>query len=143
MIATADLKKQHKEIGSLVEVLSILIHSHVEVRQSPVVFELYTRLMEKLDSHLALEAKHLYPELLTCQDETVRLAANNFLRGGKVIHDFFAKYKKQWSKQQKIEENLQTFVQESEQLFSFLAKRINAEEGTFFRIIEEKMVASH
>lgn len=135
MIPLNELKQQHQEIGELIQVLSILLHDP-SVRHTNTVFKLFEQLFEKLNHHLELEGKTLYPKLLVHKNRAMQEVAVRFLSGSGSISKFFAKYVKNchtW--QTTTDEADDTFIHETEEIFEFLRKRIKAEEEEFFALI--------
>lgn len=136
MIQLSELKQQHQEIAELIQVLSILIHDK-SVRQTNTVFKLFEQLFEKLNRHLELEGKTLYPELLVHKNEMLQEVATRFLSGSDAIGKFFTKYIKNCYAWQAAVEKDDSFVQETDKIFDFLKKRVKAEEEEFFPFILE------
>ncbi len=136
MIQLSELKQQHQEIAELIQVLSILIHDK-SVRHTNTVFKLFEQFFEKLNQHLELEGKTLYPELLVHKNEIKQEVAMRFLSGSDAIGKFFAKYIKNCHAWQSTAEKDDAFVQETDKIFEFLKKRVKAEEEEFFPLISE------
>lgn len=134
MIPLTELKQQHQEIGELIQVLSILLHDK-SVRHTQTVFKLFEQLFTKLNHHLELEGKTLYPELITHEDKAVKEVATRFLSGTRSISKFFTRYIKDCHHWQTCTDDNDDFIQETEEVFDFLRKRIKAEEEEFFPLI--------
>jgi DNA gyrase/topoisomerase IV subunit B len=136
MIQLSELKQQHQEIAELIQVLSILLHDK-SVRHTKTVFKLFEQLFEKLNNHLELEGKTLYPELLVHKNQMMQEVAMRFLSGSDAITKFFAKYMKNCQTWQATTEKDDTFVHETDKIFDFLKKRVRAEEEEFFPLISQ------
>jgi hemerythrin-like domain-containing protein len=141
VIPIKELKQQHAEVCDLMKVLSILFKNE-EVRYSKVTFRLFEELISSLKNHFSLEDKTLYPNLLTHEDSEVKKVAGHFVSGTKAINQFFVKYAHQWSNIESAKADTDAFLRETEGLFDFLKKRIDAEEKQFFAIVEKKDLQS-
>lgn len=137
MIPIKELKQQHAEVCDLMKVLSILFKDE-EVRHSKVTFRLFEELISALKNHFNLEDRTLYPSLLIHEDSEVKRVAGHFVSGTKAINQFFTKYAHQWSNPESAKTDTAAFLRETEGLFDFLKKRIDAEEKQFFAIVEKK-----
>lgn len=133
-----ELKEQHTEICDLMKVLSILLKNE-EVCHSKVTFRLFEELVNMLKNHFTLEDKTLYPSLLVHDDHEIKSVAGHFVSGTKAINQFFTKYARQWSSPEATQNDTDAFLRETDGLFDFLKKRIDAEEKQFFAIVEKKM----
>lgn len=136
MIQISELKQQHKELSELIQVLSILIHDK-SVCRTKTVFMLFEQFFEKLNQHLELEGRSLYPELLVHKNEVKQEIATRFLSGSEAIGKFFAKYIKNCQAWQAATEKDESFIQETDKIFDFLKKRVKAEEEEFFPLISD------
>ena len=137
-IPIKELKQQHAEICDLMRVLSILLKNE-EVRHSKVTFRLFKELVGTLKNHFTLEDKTLYPTLLIHEDPEIKNVAGHFVSGTKAINQFFNKYAHQWSSPEATQLDTDSFLRETDGLFDFLKKRIDAEESQFFSVVEKKM----
>jgi hemerythrin-like domain-containing protein len=137
MVPIKELKQQHAEICDLMKVLSILFKDE-EVRHSKVTFRLFEELINLLKNHFGLEDKTLYPNLLIHEDSEVKKVAGHFVSGTKAINQFFTKYAHQWNNPEATKADTASFLRETEGLFEFLKKRIDAEEKQFFAIVEKR-----
>jgi len=138
MVPINELKQQHTEICDLMKVLSILLKDE-EVRHSKVTFRLFEELVTALKNHFTLEDKTLYPNLLIHEDDEIKKVAGHFVSGTKAINQFFNKYARQWSTAEATQRDTDAFLRETDGLFDFLKKRIEAEERQFFAVVEKKM----
>lgn len=141
MIPIKELKQQHAEVCDLMKVLSILFKDE-EVRHSKVTFRLFEELISGLKNHFSLEDRTLYPNLLIHEDSEVKKVAGHFVSGTKAINQFFTKYARQWNNPEAAKADTEAFLRETEGLFEFLKKRIDAEEKQFFAIVEKKEAQS-
>src|SRR4051795_2592368 len=80
MAATDAFRKQHAEIGALVESLKSALASRKIVDESDKVRTILSSLFGKLSVHLAMEDNSLYPRLEKHEDPKLREVAHRFAR---------------------------------------------------------------
>lgn len=136
MIPVNELKKQHVEICELMNVLSILA-AHEEVRGGAVVQGIFSSLAHKVKEHLALEEGTVYKELLVDGDHEVQRVARNFLSGNHGLKKFFADYLRRSNKHGLTDRDVSAFLEETDEIFDTLKKRIAVEENQFYPLVEK------
>jgi hemerythrin-like domain-containing protein len=136
MIPLETLKQQHKEICELINVLSLLVHDE-RARKSRIAENLFSELAKMVSEHLMLEDSTLYKELLVHQDSSVQLTAKNFLSGSHELKRLFSNYMKYACRSSSKQEDCEAFINETEEVFKLLKKRITMEENKFYPLVEK------
>ena len=136
MIPVDELKKQHAEICELMSVVAILL-SHEEVRSGSVVQELFSTLADKVKEHIALEEGTVYRDLLVDEDHEVQRVARNFLSGSHGLKKFFGDYLRHSASRGLADQDIADFIEETEEIFQTLKKRIAVEENQFYPLVEK------
>lgn len=136
MIPLETLKQQHKEICELINVLSLLVRDE-RARKSRIAENLFSELAKVVSEHLMLEDSTLYKELLVHQDSSVQLTAKNFLSGSHELKRLFSNYMKYACRSNSKQEDCEAFINETEEVFKLLVKRITMEENKFYPLVEK------
>lgn len=99
-------------------------------RQSLVAFG------AKLNIHLAFEDQVLYPPLLKHADPAVQAKARRFMEEMGGLKRALGDHLQRWISLQAVQGELQRFDQETRGLLQALERRLAAEEGDFYPMLE-------
>tara|TARA_B100000959_G_scaffold221904_1_gene234777 strand:+ start:1129 stop:1620 length:492 start_codon:yes stop_codon:yes gene_type:complete len=136
-------KKQHSEILQIFSNIQEKISSGTSQESISDVVFLLTSLSDKLDNHLKIEDKYLYPSLKKeDQPDLVRFIANQFIdEMGKVYSDF-KEFEKKWPKEN-ILNNPSFFINETNNLFLAVKERVEKEEKILFVLLENNKILEY
>jgi len=133
MTMVDELRGENDEIKDLSDVLSKLVATDT-LRTNTVFCELLHRFQTKLDSHLKHEARSLYPELLSHQDDGIKKIARDFMSNTHELERILSKYVKRWCKHINSENHVE-FENETNHIFQLVNRRISMEESHLFSML--------
>jgi hemerythrin-like domain-containing protein len=136
MAITANLKKQHKEILDIVERISVLLNPDVLSQDAEKAEILLSKLTGHLELHLAWEDEALYPALLRHPKEEIRILTKVFSEEMGGISRTFARYTANWPNAAAIQQDPDSFINESREIFDSLSSRINQENNHLYPLLE-------
>ena len=131
-------REQHSEILGMVDDLRPLLNEEsLKIRTvAKTAHNLLCEIAAKLNAHLVVEDKELYPSLLTHADESVRNTAWGFISGQHSIRQLVDRYNKTWLKDCNFEFT-EEFLKDTRELLELLAIRVDREERVLFPKYEE------
>jgi iron-sulfur cluster repair protein YtfE (RIC family) len=138
MAITDNLKKQHKEISDIVKQISVLLNPDVLSQDAEQAGILLSKLTENLELHLAWEDEALYPALQRHPKEEVRILTKVFSEEMGGISKTFARYTANWPNAAAIQNDPDSFINESRDIFASLSSRINQENNHLYPLLEVK-----
>ncbi len=139
MIGITQLNEQNAKIKELSSVLHYLI-SNKDMCSTEVTCDLFLKYTEEVTDHLYLEEKDVYRHLLNHSDLKVRNTSNDFFSGSIEIKRVFNEYLGRWCKNKKLRVVKHSeFLQDSEEIFSLVLNRINAESDILYPIVQEAL----
>ncbi len=135
MTNITQLNQQNKKIKELSNVLNYLIKDK-EMCNSEVTCDLFLTYVENVTDHLYLEEREVYRHLLNHNDLKVRNLTSDFFSGSIEIKKIFNEYLGRWCKNKKLRiVRHEEFLQDSEEIFHLVEKRINAETDILYPMI--------
>lgn len=137
MSFTESYRKQHKEMLDIATQISQHLKPDVLAKDAKPVRSLLSQLFGKLNIHLAMEDKALYPRLLQHDDTKVKQMANSFIKEMGGIAEAAKEYNGKWAQITKIQDSPQEFIQDTKGLFSTLAKRIQKEDNELYELVDK------
>lgn len=132
-----DLKKAHEELLKIAGEISALLSVDTVPEKSDQISRLLSTLLGKLNFHLMMEDKHLYPDFFKHNDEKVRNTALEFADEMGGIATVIHQYRDKWSCSNAIKENPEDFVSQTSRIFEALAKRIDREDNELYPLVEK------
>lgn len=105
-------------------------------QDASAVRTLLSGLAGKLNVHLAMEDKALYPQLLQHKDPAVQAKAKAFMEEMGGIKAAFSGYLGKYPSAQAIQAASQGFVTDTEAVIKVLAKRIQAEDSDLYELVD-------
>ncbi|MCT4507164.1 MAG: hypothetical protein N4A48_00105 [Tepidibacter sp.] len=91
----------------------------------------------KLKIHLDTEDKFLYPKLVKHDSKVVKDKANKYIDKMGDICKLFIDYKNRFNTKNKIINNLDGFIKESNYIFYMIQKRIHKEDIDLYALLEK------
>lgn len=132
-----DLKKAHEELLKIAGEISALLSVDSVSEKSDQISRLLSTLLGKLNFHLTMEDKHLYPEFFKHEDEKVRTTAQQFVDEMGGIATVLQGYRSKWSCGIVIKRDPEAFINETKEIFNALAKRIDREDNELYPLVEK------
>ncbi len=136
MQRTEKFRDTHRELVQIVGEISKLLKVDELGKDASAVRSLLSQLAAKLNMHLAMEDKALYPELLRHKDPGVQAKAKAFVAQMGGIKEAFVGYLARYPSVQAIQASPQKFIQETQQVFQVLADRIQAEDNDLHPLVD-------
>lgn len=137
MVPLDNFRGRHSDLASMISDLQqMLTPEQLSIRpNAETAHRLLCSLADKMKEHLAETNRQLYPEMLTHQDPNVKSVAWGFINGEKPLRKLFDDYHKKWLKDCDFQFT-QEFIQESNEVFSNILRRIEREENVLFPKLE-------
>lgn len=137
MRATEKFRHQHAEIMEIVtEIRTHLVRDKVAEDASDIS-RLLARFMGKLNVHLSMEDKSLYPKLLAHHDAHVQSMTQKFITEMGGIADAVGEYKAKWSSSRVMQAEPEEFIAQTRRLFSALEKRVKSENTILYKALDD------
>jgi len=132
-----DLRATHKELIDIVGELSAMLFVNTVSEKSEEIRQLLSTLLGKLNFHLMMEDKHLYPDFFKHSDEKIRKVALDFSDEMGGIAPHIQEFRDKWSCANEIKNNPEEFISETRGIFEALAKRIDREDNELYPLVEK------
>jgi Hemerythrin HHE cation binding domain len=129
---TDKFRVQHNDILKLAGELMAELGSGVD---AAVLRKLLSNIAGKINMHLAMEDKALYPRLLEQKDTQVNAVATRFMKEMGGLGGVFAAYNSKWQVSD-IRANPGRFTDETRQVFAALTNRIARENGELYPLAD-------
>ncbi len=129
------LHDQHSELKKIIANLSDLLHSDIIKSKSMELARLLIKFSSKMNLHLALEDKILYPNLIWHSDRKISQKAKTFMEEMGNIKKKFGIYINRWRFSSNIDSLPMDFINESHSIFEVLSKRIKREDEDLFPLL--------
>lgn len=136
MSKTQKYREQHQELVEMVGQLKAMLNPAGLAKDGGPVRSLLSGFAGKLNVHLAMEDKALYPQLLAHKDAAVQGKAKAFMDEMGGIKDAFVAYLGKYPTPQAIQGAAAAFVVDTEGLIKVLAKRIQSEDSDLYALVD-------
>jgi Hemerythrin HHE cation binding domain len=136
MSKTEKFRETHKELIEMVGQLQPLLNPAKLSKESAQARSLLGQFAAKLNMHLAMEDKALYPQLLQHKDPLVQAKAKAFMDQMGGIKDAFTAYMGKYPSAHAIEAAATAFISDTEGLIKVLAKRIQSEDSDLYALVD-------
>lgn len=135
MASVDKLNNQHSELKKIIANLSDLLHPDIIKSNSIELASMLTKFSSKMNLHLALEDKILYPNLISHSDRKISQKAKIFMKEMGNIKKEFGIYINRWRFSSNINSIPMDFINESHSIFEVLSKRIKREDEDLFPLL--------
>lgn len=136
MSRTEKFREQHKELVDMVGLLQPLLSPAKLSKEGALARSLLGQFAAKLNIHLAMEDKALYPQLLQHKDLAVQAKAKAFMDQMGGIKDAFTAYMGKYPSAHAIEAAPTAFISDTEGLIKVLAARIQSEDSDLYALVD-------
>lgn len=133
---TENFRQQHKELLQIANEMSPLLKADQLTANINAVAQSLAKLAGKLNVHLSMEDKVLYPKLMEHQDPNVKSVANKFVSEMGKIKEVYTQYLNKWPSPESIKKNPAEFINETKGIFDALSKRIQREDAELYAMVD-------
>lgn len=137
MAITDSFRQHHTELLQIATEMSRHLNAEQLKKDANEIRSMLSKLSGKLNVHLTMEDKSLYPSLLNHTDPNLKLIANRFIKEMGGIKEVFGGYLKKWPTPSSIQANAAEFVAETKNIFSALSKRIEKEDKELYSLVDK------
>ena len=130
-----NLKRQHKEVLSLIEDIETLSLKGLELFAKDIAYNI-NALSGKLKMHLLSEDKYLYPDLMNNRNNAVKETAQKFSDEMGDLANSFQSFVYQFNIPSKILQDKNLFINDSKRIFDIIKKRIKSEDKMLYPLLE-------
>ena len=136
-MALSDIyRRQHDELLTMAGSLSESLNPESLKKDPKNTLMILAQFSAKLNVHLAMEDKALYPKLIASNNEQCQKTARQFQDEMGGIKAVFEAYTAKWSNSNAISSDTDAFIQESKDLIQALAGRIEKENTTLYTLAD-------
>ncbi|HHM01759.1 MAG TPA: hemerythrin domain-containing protein [Caldithrix abyssi] len=137
MRRTDSYRRQHDDLLQVAGEISGKLDTHSLSQNASEVRTLLSKLLGKLNVHLAAEDKALYPRLLNAGNPEAKSLAERYISEMGNIADVVKSYSQKWPSPAAIQKDPATFVAETKNLFGALSKRIHRENNELYNYVDK------
>ncbi|MEW6697365.1 MAG: hemerythrin domain-containing protein [Bacillota bacterium] len=130
------LKRQHQEIGDILNKIEGYISAQTVVEKSFDISLNIGLLAGKLLTHLNSEDKYLYPSLANHPDQKTQTISKRFMEEMGGLSQAFTLYKGKYMIANNIKANPSQFTTETRTVFDAIRKRVAAEEKELYPLLK-------
>ena len=136
MSKTESYRKQHGELLGYAGKISPLLNEKDAKKNAGEIRKTLSEMIGKLQIHLTMEDKALYPAMMKSPDKGVRETATKFNAEMGGIKAVVTSFSSKWTSDA-IEKSPAEFCKECGGIFSALAKRIEAEDAVLYDMYDK------
>ena len=137
MTLTETYRKQHQELVQLVVEFSDYLNPEKIRGNKAKILEMLSILTSKINIHLAMEDRALYPRLIQSNDAQVAETASRFQNEMGAIKNIYGDYIARWSTGGNFLDSAENFISETQEIFRVLAQRIEKENETLYPLADK------
>ena len=136
MAMTDAYRKQHNELLDLAGKLSGKLVKEEVIKSADEIINVLSQFASKLNMHLTMEDKALYPKLMTSTNPKTAQTAREYMTEMGGIKQVVEKYISSWSLSKNIISEPQKFIDESKGIVSALKARIDKENNILYPLAD-------
>ena len=136
MSRTQKYREQHDSLLQIATEISGYLTVQKVTDEAESIRRLLSTLFGKLNVHLAMEDKSLYPQLLDNSNEQVKVLASRFIKEIGGIGEAINSYKSNWPSATKIKDDPDTFISQTKDIFKALSQRIDKENNELYATLD-------
>jgi len=137
MRTTERYRKQHSDILDIANSIANGLDANEIAKDASGIRMQVANLIGKLQFHLTIEDKSVYPSLLNHSDARVKNTAQRFNTEMGGIMKTVEGYKNNWSNAKKVQEAPAAFIRETKTILDALVRRIEKENNELYKMIDE------
>lgn len=136
MAMTDAYRKQHNELLDMAVKLSGKLTKDEVVKSADEIVGILSQFASKLNMHLTMEDKALYPKLMTSSNPKTAQTAKEYMTEMGGIKQVVEKYISSWSITKNLTSDPQKFIDESKGIISALKTRIDKENNILYPLAD-------
>lgn len=136
MAMTDSYRKQHTELLELAGKLAAKLSKDEVVSNSTEIVVMLSQFASKLNMHLTMEDKALYPKLMASSNAKTAQTAKDYMTEMGGIKQVVEKYLAAWSLAKNITAEPQKFIDESKGIVAALKTRIDKENNILYPLAD-------
>ncbi|HMW08783.1 MAG TPA: hemerythrin domain-containing protein [Leptospiraceae bacterium] len=133
---TDSYRKQHTELLEMATQLSTKLSVDIITKEANQIVTILSQFGSKLNMHLTMEDKALYPKLINSGNAKTAQIANEYITEMGGIKQVVEKYLTSWSLAKNLIAQPQKFIDESKGIITALKGRINKENNTLYPLAD-------
>ncbi len=138
MAATQRFRAQHDDLLKMAGEIAGKLNATQLAENANDVRMLLSKLLGKLNVHLSVEDKSLYPKLLNHSDPGIKTMAKRFIDEMGAIGQTVGNYNDKWKTASAIQEDPTSFIRETNTIFAALKKRIDKENNVLYKKVDDE-----
>jgi hemerythrin-like domain-containing protein len=136
MAMTDSYRKQHTELLDLAGKLAAKLSKEEAIKSADEIVGVLSQFASKLNMHLTMEDKALYPKLMASSNPKTAQTAKDYMTEMGGIKQVVEKYIASWSLAKNISADPQKFIDESKGIISALKTRIDKENSILYPLAD-------
>jgi hemerythrin-like domain-containing protein len=136
MAITDFAREQHHDLIGILGEISMLINRSNIAIQPHTMRHLIAKFINQFKIHLAGEREFIYPQLMAHNDAAIRQTAKQYQQEMSSIDPMIESWHKKWSISA-IASDTNTFMDETESIFTAVKKRIDKEENELYPLADK------
>ena len=136
-LRTSPFRKQHDGILEIIAIILNILDPETIKNNSHGIRKQITKLAGVVKVHLVLEDNSLYPVLANNENRVLKETSAQFMEEMGSISNSFNAYLEKWSTVSSIKSETRLFITETQSLLDSLKSRIERENDSFYKLIDE------
>lgn len=127
--------EQHEKVRQEIKYLQSIIDKKEVIENANEITSHINALAGKLNMHLSIEDKHLYPDLRKQENTKVQKMVDEYINEMGGLFEEFNAYKLQFNTKSKLVSNVEAFEKSTKEIFYKILKRMEKEEKGIYTLI--------
>ncbi len=136
MAMTDSYRKQHVELLDLAGKLSGKLSKDIVIKEAAEIVTVLSQFASKLNMHLTMEDKALYPKLMSSGNAKTSQVAKDYMTEMGGIKQVVEKYIHSWSLAKNISADPEKFIEDSKGIITALKVRIDKENNVLYPLAD-------
>ena len=129
-------RKQHDELLAMAGNIGANLNHETITTRTDDVLNLLSELAARLNTHLTMEDKALYPKMINSGNTKAKETAESFQKEMGGIKAVFETYVNKWSNPVNLKSSSEEFIKETNGLFAALGSRIDKENNQLYPLLD-------
>lgn len=136
MAMTDSYRKQHAELLDMAGKLATKLSKDIVVKEATEIVSVLSQFASKLNMHLTMEDKALYPKLMNSGNAKTSQIAKDYMTEMGGIKQVVEKYIHSWSLAKNLIADPEKFINDSKGIISALKTRIDKEDSVLYPLAD-------
>ncbi len=136
MAMTDSYRKQHAELLDMAGKLAAKLSKDIVVKEATEIVSVLSQFASKLNMHLTMEDKALYPKLMNSGNAKTSQIAKDYMTEMGGIKQVVEKYIHSWSLAKNLIADPEKFINDSKGIISALKTRIDKEDSVLYPLAD-------